>query len=274
MAKFRRALIEIGNVCNLKCPFCAKSIRPKRFMSVSEFENIARQANKFAKVISLHLLGEPLLHPQFKEIIAVAEKLGLGINLVTNGTLAKNYGEDVWGRRCFRQVTISTQSLICFDSQEQSLKIAEYSRFAKENCHRFKVSFRLRGSLDSPFVRSISGQIARMFRDIPDGWHWDGIPITLSDRIFLNHGDIFIWRGKRPPQSSCLGLRHHFGILSDGTVVPCCADYDGSMAMGNVLSTPLEDILNSPSALNLRRAIEGRSGPVPDYCSGCGFIMP
>ena len=215
-----------------------------------------------------------MMHPQFEEIIAVAEKLGLGINLVTNGTLAKNYGENVWGRRCFRQVTISAHSLICFNGEEQIRKIAEYAKFAKDNCRRFKVSFRLRGPLDSSFVRSISAQIIGMFRPISDGWHWNGSPVTLSDRIFLNHGDIFSWRGIRPPQSPCLGLRHHFGILSDGTVVPCCADYDGKMAMGNVLSTPLADILNSQSALNLRRAIEGKSGPVPDYCRGCGFIMP
>lgn len=277
MAKFRRALIEIGNVCNLSCPFCANSKRPKRFLSVQEFEHIAAQVNCFAKVISLHLLGEPLMHPDFPNIIAAAERLGLRINLVTNGSLASSYGDEVWGRGCFSQVTISAQSLVCFDEDERSRRIAEYAEFAKRNCRRFKVSFRLRGAIDSQFVRSVSQQIMRQFRN--DGLcgiapEWDGSPTELSERIFLNHGEIFEWRGKRPEQSPCLGLRHHFGVLSDGTVVPCCADYDGAMPLGNVFETPLADILNSSNTLKMRRAIEGLDGNMPEYCRGCGFLMP
>ncbi|MBO4555643.1 MAG: SPASM domain-containing protein [Elusimicrobiales bacterium] len=271
MAKFRRALIEIGNACNLHCPFCAESSRPACFMSVKDFEYAAKQVNEFAKVISLHLLGEPLLHPHFAEIIAVAEKLALGINLVTNGSLAYKYGEEVWLRKCFRQVTFSAQSLICFDEEERRRKIDEYVSFAKKYSPFFKVSFRLRGNLQSPFVRSVSGQIMRYFGI---GYAWDGRPFSLAERIFMNHGEIFSWRGPRPPQSPCLGLRHHFGILSDGTVVPCCADYGGKMAMGNIFKTPLAEILNSPETLKLRRAIEGKSGDIPDYCKNCGFLMP
>ena len=280
MAKFRRALIEIGNECNLRCYFCAKSRRSKVIMPVEKFEFAAKQVNEFAKVISLHLLGEPLLHPDFPEIIVVAEKLGLSLNLVTNGTLAASYGDEVWGKKCFRQVTFSAQSLSCFAPEKQKEKIAEYVEFAKRNCRRFKVSFRLRGDLGSSFVRSIAGQFMMAFGHFSNGGgqdkplEWNGQPFTLAERIFLNHGEIFSWRGGRPQQAPCLGLRHHFGILSDGTVVPCCADYDGAMAIGNIFKTPLAEILLSPKTLALRRAIEGKEGPMPEYCKGCGFIMP
>ena len=183
------------------------------------------------------------------------------------------YGNDVWRRKCFRQVTISAHSLICFGEEERKGKIEEYALFAKKYSSRFKVSFRLRGSLDSVFVRSVSSGIMKMFGD-NSGNVWDGRPHVLAERIFLNHGEIFSWRGARPEQSPCLGLRHHFGILSDGTVVPCCADYDGTMAMGNVFAAPLAEILNSKSALELRRSIEGKAGNIPAYCRNCGFMMP
>ena len=271
MARFRRALIEIGNACNLHCSFCAESRRPAVFMSAGNFVKAAAQAKEFAKVISLHLLGEPLLHPQFAEIIAAAEKLRLEINLVTNGTLSSKYCDDVWGRKCFRQVTFSTQSLSCFSHDERAAKVLEYAEFARRNSSRFKVSFRLRGNLKSDFVKEISSMFMKEFGH---NEKWRGEPFSLAERIFLNHGEIFSWRGGRPQQAPCLGLRHHFGILSDGTVVPCCADYDGAMAMGNVFEKPLAEILNSPHTLELRRAIEGKSGKTPEYCRGCGFLMP
>ena len=271
MARFRRALIEIGNVCNLRCSFCAESHRPPVFMSVGNFERTAAQVKKFARVVSLHLLGEPLLHPQFAEIIETAERLHLEINLVTNGTLSSKYGDEVWGRKCFRQVTFSTQSLSCFGTDKRAAKVHEYAEFARRNSARFKVSFRLRGNLNGAFVKEISSVFMKEFGyDV----EWNGNPFSLSERIFLNHGEIFSWRGGRPQQAPCLGLRHHFGILSDGTVVPCCADYDGAMAMGNVFEKPLAEILDSPRTLELRRAIEGKNGPLPEYCRGCGFIMP
>ena len=68
-------------------------------------------------------------------------------------------------------------------------------------------------------------------------------------------------------------MRHHFGILSDGRVVPCCADFDGELALGNVNTSPLAEILSSPEALALRDSIAGKT-PMPSYCAACGFTAP
>lgn len=38
-------------------------------------------------------------------------------------------------------------------------------------------------------------------------------------------------------------------ILCDGTVVPCCLDGNGVMALGNILDSTLEEILSCPRSV-------------------------
>ena len=68
-------------------------------------------------------------------------------------------------------------------------------------------------------------------------------------------------------------MRDHLAILVDGTVVPCCLDYDGVLALGNIKEKPLAEILGSPAALALKESIAGNT-PMPAYCATCGFIAP
>ena len=69
---------------------------------------------------------------------------------------------------------------------------------------------------------------------------------------------------------TCRGLLDHFGILSDGTVVPCCLDSDGVIALGNVFREELRDILASPRAQAMAEGFHRRKA-VEDLCRRCGY---
>ena len=60
------------------------------------------------------------------------------------------------------------------------------------------------------------------------------------------------------------------GILVDGTVVPCCLDSEGNIALGNIFKEDLEDILNSDRAKNLYDGFSRRKA-VEDLCKRCGY---
>lgn len=94
--------VELTNRCNFRCQWCPqrKMTRPAGTMS---YENAARIMKKIASYqnrnpffslyaqirnpVFLHVMGEPLLHPRFFDIIAHGHQLGLDYCLVTNGSL-------------------------------------------------------------------------------------------------------------------------------------------------------------------------------------------
>lgn len=47
-------------------------------------------------------------------------------------------------------------------------------------------------------------------------------------------------------------------ILCDGTVVPCCLDGNGVMALGNILDSTLEEILSRPRSVAFMEGFKKR----------------
>ena len=66
---FQQIYLEITNCCNLHCPFCPLEERSKKVMSLEQFRIITKKIKPYTDSIYLHVKGEPLLHPEFKEII-------------------------------------------------------------------------------------------------------------------------------------------------------------------------------------------------------------
>ena len=68
----------------------------------------------------------------------------------------------------------------------------------------------------------------------------------------------------------CYGLKDHFGILSDGRVVPCCLDADGEITLGNIFNDKIEDILASERARSIVEGFKTRHAP-ESLCQRCGY---
>lgn len=51
----------------------------------------------------------------------------------------------------------------------------------------------------------------------------------------------------------CNGAAQQAGVLHDGTVVPCCKDYEGQIPLGNATQQSLKTILEAAPACNLRQ---------------------
>ena len=99
-----RIYIEITNRCNLSCDFCHGTRRPPRTMTPAEFETLALKLRGETDYLYLHVLGEPLLHPQLPELLAIAHRLGFRTCLVTNGTLLPRQ-KDALLAACLKRVS-------------------------------------------------------------------------------------------------------------------------------------------------------------------------
>lgn len=81
--------MDITYACNLRCRNCNRMCRqkpePSAFIRVETVEQLKRSG---IPVRCLGIVGgEPLLHPQLRQIIAVATSFAEHVDLVTNGTI-------------------------------------------------------------------------------------------------------------------------------------------------------------------------------------------
>lgn len=107
---FKRMYLEITNVCNLRCAFCPGTQRPRRFMTPEEFRQLATRLRPYGTYLMLHVMGEPLLHPQLAELLDIAGELGFRVCLVTNGTLLPRQLPTLEGSPALHKLSVSLHS--------------------------------------------------------------------------------------------------------------------------------------------------------------------
>lgn len=82
-----RCYLETTDVCNLNCVFCPKTTRPKRTMTLEEFDLLTSRLAGRVKFLYFHLMGEPFLHPHLPQFVEMARQKGFIPVITTNGTL-------------------------------------------------------------------------------------------------------------------------------------------------------------------------------------------
>ena len=108
--RFSKVNIEISNICNLQCTFCPEVIRAKKLMDIDLFERVIQQVAPLTDQVCLHLMGEPLLHPNLKGIVEICSLYKTQIFLVSNGVLLREKHQDVLKDPIFRQICFSLHS--------------------------------------------------------------------------------------------------------------------------------------------------------------------
>lgn len=275
--RFKKIYVEITNVCNFACSFCFKSKREKKFVSPEDFSAILFSIKPYTKYIYLHVLGEPLLHPDFERLVAMAHEMGFHINLTTNGSLlAKRM--DYLLTAPIRQFNISlhdAEENIAPERREAYLQTV--FDFAKRKSEESYISMRLwNGGVDSAtaFNEFCLESINRSFGTNITLESMTESNIKLQPHVFLANAARFSWPGEASLDVSrryCYGMDTHVSVLVDGTVVPCCLDADASMRLGNIFEQDFGEIINSDRA---RRILEGfrRNEAVEESCRNCGFV--
>lgn len=278
MRQLKKAYLEITNVCNLACAFCPGSRRPPGFLSPENFRVLAEKLRPHTEYLYLHLMGEPLLHPQLAEILKQAAQLDFRVMITTNGTLLSEKGDLLCASPAVEKVSISLHSFEGNGQGELIHYLDQCIRFAQNAAAGGKKCALRLWNLDGPETQgdhALNGAILSALESAFPGPRKEGRRgITLAPNIFLEFGEKFDWPDSSAPEyigrSFCYGLRDQVGVLWDGTVVPCCLDHEGDIALGSLYEQPLETILNSPRA---RAIYDGFSQEKAReaLCRRCGF---
>ena len=271
---YSRVYVEITNICNMNCSFCHGHSRPPRQMTQAEYARVLEQLSGKTQYIYHHLMGEPLIHPLLPRFIQMAQEAGFHPMLTTNGTLLERFGDDILIKG-LHKVNISLHSFEGNCPEDQLHYIRSVSDFAKKaNQAGILISLRLWNNGCDEGRNDAT--LALLKENIPGQWTANTRGYRIRDGLFLEWGDRFQWPDRNAPENDghlfCHGLGDHFGILCDGTVVPCCLDSDGVMDLGNVFRQELSDILASPRAKSILEGFRRRN-VTEDLCRRCGYAQ-
>ena len=269
----KKAYIEITNRCNLRCSFCPGTKRAPRTMTPAEFDLVLERLTGQVEYVYLHVMGEPLLHPQLEELLGIAAELGFRVIITTNGTLLPERGALLLKGEAVHKVNISLQSFEGNggDEPEDYLRAcADFAAAAGESGKLCVLRLWNSGGFETLNPR-IRAELARRF---PQPWEEFRRSLRLAPRVFLESGDMFDWPDMSAADGGerlfCYGLRDQIGVLCDGTVVPCCLDHEGDLALGNLFESTLDEILSGERA---RRIYDGfsRRHAAEELCRRCGY---
>ena len=271
---YSRVYVEITNVCNMACSFCHGHSREPRQMTEAEYAHVLEQLSGKTQYIYHHLMGEPLVHPLLPQFIEMAVKAGFHPMITTNGTLLDSRGDALLGKG-LHKVNISLHSFEEGQPEAHSHYIERITDFSKRaNQAGTILSLRLWNNGCDEGKNQTT--LALLQDKLPGQWIPNSRGYRIRDKLFLEWGDRFVWPDLKEhdygSQVACYGLRDHFGILCDGTVVPCCLDSDGSIPLGNIFQEELSDILSSPRATAIAEGFRCRTA-VEDFCQRCGYAQ-
>jgi hypothetical protein len=307
--RFERVYIEITNVCNLQCHFCPEVDRPAKRMALPLFQTVIEQVRDHVDEVTLHVMGEPLAHPEFVEFVNECSARQVPIQLTTNGTLlAYRQGggpsrAEILLNPIFRQINFSLQSFPANTRQTETARAAGFDEYMKEIFRFTRRAMRERSDLYINYrlwnlgsAEASINQNQKFLQPIQSEFGYElkspvavGLPQTrgsgfrkswrIAGRLYLHFDSRFEWpnlqRSVLHTEGTCHALRSHCAILSDGAVVPCCLDKEAGIHLGRLSEDAAPGaflaIVNSERARRIRAGFD-RGELCEGLCQRCGFI--
>ncbi len=262
--RFKKIYIEITNRCNLKCDFCILNKRKVKDISIDEYKTILNKIKGYTKEIYLHVLGEPLLHSSINEFISYANNNGFDVCITTNGYLLDRLKESP------KRVNISLHSY----NKKYGVSLDDYLdkifKYVDNNRDKTYFSLRLWANKNNEIINYINKRYNLNLNNISNDQK-----IKIGKNLLIDTFHEFIWplldNNYYNENGKCYGLINHIGILSDGTIIPCCLDSEGIINLGNIYKDNLEDILNKDIVRNMINSFRNNKKCI-ELCKHCSFL--
>ena len=271
-------IIDICNVCNLRCPLCPTGnltiARRQAMLSLDQFKVIFDKIREYALVVSLYNHGEPLLNPDVFSIIEHIHRNRVGTNISSNFNWPQPVDVNDFIRSGLDYVTVSLDGVSqasyeqyrvrgdineVFDNLKRllSAKRALKSRMPfvewqfivfKHNEHEVDAARALASQLGVDLMRFISPGVPpedMHSLQLQEQWmptnrlYWERNPRIVEERGYLFD---------RP----CYYLYRSMFIYPGGGVTPCCFAHDARQDFGNLYDSTVYDIWNNKTYRSAR----------------------
>ena len=247
-------------------------------MTPETFRTLAAKLRPYGQYLYLHVMGEPLLHPQLPELLEICRALDFRVTLTTNGTLLPVRQPVLLAAPALRKVSVSLHSFEANEAGEFRAYLAGCTDFARAAMAAGVLTdFRL-WNLDGAQTKGLHDRndeiLAHLHAAFSEPWQRNTWGWRLAKGVFVSFGERFDWPDAQAADRGALGrcraLSDQLAVLSDGTDVPCCLDHEGTLALGNLLRQDLPEILSTPLARTIREGFEKGIRAAP-LCRRCGY---
>jgi len=273
--------VELTNVCPMSCLMCPTGqgilTRKKGYMDRALFTRIVDNVaatQKGIKPLTLHNLGESLLHQELPDFIRLATARGLQTELSANPghlPLAK-----------YLQLEEAGLSRLVLDVDGMDVETLEKIRgtgakgarafenldalLARRRSHPTSTPQILIQMIKLPHNAHHHAAFQQRFSDLGIA----GVMAYLKDVDANTNSDEQVFQiGRKPRSYLCRAPWRTVVILWDGRVVPCCHDADAHLVLGNLNTQTLQEIWHGDIMNALRgRVLQGTSLP-GDPCFSC-----
>ena len=268
--------IESSSLCNLACPKCHHKSSQRSYgnMKTGLALDLITQATEMQiRVVSLSMLGEPLLHPELEEIIAFAHKKGMYVYFVTNATLLSPERSKSLIEAGIHSLGVSIDGWdkISYGQRHSGMELQKVI----ENLKAFREI--REGSSNKPLIMSTTTidtesikhmpEIRKLLSPIVDACRLNfltdfGFPAERIDPALLPGTKSW----KRMP---CLYLWHNLSVGWNGKVTACCNDHEFLLVYGDATEHSLEQIWDSEKIREFRLLHINRDFNKMPLCGRC-----
>ncbi len=262
--------IETSSFCNLQCPMCVREATSSinySNMAMDLYKKVIDEISEYTDLAVLHNSGEPLMNSNLPEMVRYADKCNMGTMFSTNAALLTAELSERLINNGLSLMIIALDG-VTKKVYESIRKGAEFEQVEK-NILVFLEKKKALGR-NNPRVILQFIEMESNKHELPQFMEkWAKHDVSLFIKPSVVHGR----KINRKIESHCDRLWLQTVILSDGTVVPCCVDYNSDFALGNVNDSKLIDLLTSKKMMEIRKG--NRDDPNGfSLCASCNYQPP
>lgn len=267
---------ETGTNCNAKCLMCPHQKMKRRGTAKwSTLNKVIREAAPKSGSMCPFLMQEPMLEPRLHSILANIKQNNpyCSIVLYSNMNVLHPDIERIVQNELLDELHISfygpTKELYAkwqppLDWEQTQANIKVFHELRKKH----------RKTKPVIYLHIITvPELVDHYKDYQIIKYVDQVSLVPFDTF---HGDVpnlagdqTKYLGTPKERSPCMRLWTGLNVHFDGTVVPCCIDYNEEIKLGNVNTQTLEEIWNSePYRLLRLKHAQGKWNEIP-LCKNC-----
>jgi radical SAM protein with 4Fe4S-binding SPASM domain len=283
--------IEPTTSCNLRCPECPSGLRsftrPTGMLSKQLFEEAIAQSKNHLTYLHLYFQGEPFLHPEFLDLVSLADRNRIFTATSTNAHYIHEDNVDKILQSGLKQLIVSMDGMTQevyqdyriggkLEKVQKGLALLLNRRQETGNSYpRIVLQYLVTGKNEQQipalkdWARTIGVDELQLkttqIYDFENGS--DLIPKDLNYSRYIPTAD-GKWKLKKPIENKCWRMWQGAVITWDGRMLPCCFDKDGKYTMGNIREYTIPAIWGNSKYKDFRKMLLQNRKQI-DICRNC-----